>query len=152
MTLSGFLYFWGFVFLAATTLVAVFKTENEETNDSSGDGEPDLGYYLMTYYVLYYFINTLITKIIRAVRDVRAAVEDRAAAADADDDRRAADEQGRLLGGRQRHVAQARRAGRAQGQALHARHPTHPPAGKYTKSATFCQQFEIVNFHYQNIS
>ena len=44
VTLSGFLYFWGFVFLAATTLVAVFKTENEETNDSSGDGEPDLGY------------------------------------------------------------------------------------------------------------
>ena len=97
----------------------------------------------MTYYVLYYFINTLITKIIRAVRDVRAAVEDRAAAADADDDRGAADEQGRLLGSRQRHVAQARRAGRAQGQALHARHPTHPPAGKYTKSATFCQKFPL---------
>ena len=41
VTLSGFLYFWGFVFLAATTLVAIFKTENEE--DSSAEGEPDLG-------------------------------------------------------------------------------------------------------------
>ena len=58
-------------------------------------------------------------------------MEDSAAAADADDDRGAADEQGRLLCGRQRDVAQARRAGRAQGQALHARHPTHSTAGKY---------------------
>ena len=41
VTLSGFLYFWGFVFLAATTLVAVFKTENDE---SCNDGEADLGY------------------------------------------------------------------------------------------------------------
>ena len=47
VTLSGFLYFWGFAFLAATTLVAIFKTENDNENDSSGDdgGEPeaDLG-------------------------------------------------------------------------------------------------------------
>ena len=43
VTLSGFLYFWGFVFLAATTLVAIFKTENEERSGSSGDDEPELG-------------------------------------------------------------------------------------------------------------
>ena len=43
VTLSGFLYFWGFVFLAATTLVAIFKTENEEGSGSSGDDEPELG-------------------------------------------------------------------------------------------------------------
>ena len=60
-------------------------------------------------------------------------MEDRASAADADDDRGAADEQGGILRGRQRHLAQACRAGRAQGQALHARHPAHPPAGKYKK-------------------
>ena len=43
VTLSGFLYFWGFVFLAATTLVAIFKTENEEGSGSSSDEEPELG-------------------------------------------------------------------------------------------------------------
>ena len=76
-----------------------------------------------------------------AVRDVRAAVEDSAAAADADDDRGAADEQDRLLGGRQCDVAQAGGAGRAQGQAVHARRPPHSPAGRNYKIVHFLTKF-----------
>ena len=78
-------------------------------------------------------LNQFTRLLIRSVRDVRLAVEDRAPSADADDGGGAADEQGGLLRGRQRHLPQAGRAGRAQGQALHARHPAHPPAGKSCK-------------------
>lgn len=40
VTLDGFLYFWGIVFLVTTTLVAVLK---HERNESSGAGDEDLG-------------------------------------------------------------------------------------------------------------
>ena len=39
VTLSGFLLFWAVVFVGATTLVAVFKSETEAT----GEDEEDLG-------------------------------------------------------------------------------------------------------------
>lgn len=37
VTLPGFLYFWGLVFLATTTLVAVFKRENSPRDLATGD-------------------------------------------------------------------------------------------------------------------
>lgn len=40
VTLPGFLYFWGLVFLATTTLVAIFKHENHPRDSSSG-GDAD---------------------------------------------------------------------------------------------------------------
>merc|ERR1711976_509187 len=41
VTLAGFLQFWALVFMIATTLVAVLKSENNE--EASDSDEPDLG-------------------------------------------------------------------------------------------------------------
>lgn len=38
VTLPGFLYFWGLIFLATTTLVAIFKHEKGARDMSTGDG------------------------------------------------------------------------------------------------------------------
>lgn len=47
VTLPGFIYFWGFVFLISTTLIALFKSDPEH---STADGELDLkGTYQMLY-------------------------------------------------------------------------------------------------------
>ena len=39
VTLSGFLWFWGLVFLSTTTLVALFKTETRESSHSPAEQE-----------------------------------------------------------------------------------------------------------------
>ena len=54
VTLPGFLWFWGFTFLVATTLVAIFKTENEDTGGPSD--EPDLGL-VQTYALLWKIVR-----------------------------------------------------------------------------------------------
>ena len=46
VTLSDFLYFWGIVFMVATTLVAIFKHEDvvkEKVDDDDEEGEEILG-------------------------------------------------------------------------------------------------------------
>ncbi len=50
LTLSDFLYFWGCVFMVATTLVAIFKHEDQrkekvevEDGDDDEEGEEILG-------------------------------------------------------------------------------------------------------------
>ena len=46
VTLSDFLYFWGIVFMVATTLVAIFKHEDvvkEKVDDDDKEGEEILG-------------------------------------------------------------------------------------------------------------
>jgi len=53
VTLSGFLQFWSFTFMIATTLVAVFKSE---TGDVSNTDEPDLGV-VETYKLLFDIIR-----------------------------------------------------------------------------------------------
>ena len=57
VTLSGFLFFWGIVFAVATTLVAIFKHENNTTNTpAAGGDEPDLGI-VETYSLLWKIIT-----------------------------------------------------------------------------------------------
>ncbi len=44
VTLSGYLFYWGIAFLVATTLVAIFKKENDDDASASAEHqEPDLG-------------------------------------------------------------------------------------------------------------
>ncbi|KAL1413874.1 hypothetical protein MTO96_007924 [Rhipicephalus appendiculatus] len=43
VTLDGFLYFWGIVFMVTTTLVAVLKHERDASVADEDDGHPDLG-------------------------------------------------------------------------------------------------------------
>ncbi|KAL3185785.1 hypothetical protein MRX96_028678 [Rhipicephalus microplus] len=43
VTLDGFLYFWGIVFMVTTTLVALFKHERDKSATDEDDGHPDLG-------------------------------------------------------------------------------------------------------------
>merc|ERR1719365_239480 len=43
VTLAGFLQFWAIVFVVATTLVAVLKSENMNEENSNDSDEPDLG-------------------------------------------------------------------------------------------------------------
>uniref|UniRef100_A0A023GL28 Putative acetyl-coa transporter n=1 Tax=Amblyomma triste TaxID=251400 RepID=A0A023GL28_AMBTT len=44
VTLDGFLYFWGIVFMLTTTLVALLKHERDASaSDDTADGHPDLG-------------------------------------------------------------------------------------------------------------
>lgn len=43
VTLDGFLYFWGIVFMVTTTLVALLKHERDASVTDEDDGHPDLG-------------------------------------------------------------------------------------------------------------
>ncbi|CAN7985656.1 unnamed protein product, partial [Ixodes hexagonus] len=43
VTLEGFMYFWGLVFLVTTTLVAVLKHERGPSRGSAAEDEPELG-------------------------------------------------------------------------------------------------------------
>lgn len=63
LTLSDFLYFWGIVFMVATTLVAIFKHEDQrkekdEESTDEDDGEEILGV-VDTYKQLVSFCNPL---------------------------------------------------------------------------------------------
>lgn len=64
--LIGFLWFWGLVFLVTTTLVAIFKTEQDQATKNQEEKEENLNI-VETYKLLWKIVNLRPMKILAAI-------------------------------------------------------------------------------------